>query len=421
MRSFICVLIMLGFSLQCVLAQSNKLLQQYLDKADFFSLRDELNKQHAQLSTAEKLYYGAIIHNAFNRNELATRTVDSFYQLQAKGWNPNQLLRLEEMLMDSYAKQGRYKDAARISGIVLEKYTPEGKAGLANTRKIWLALADIPAQSLTYMGDVSLPISKNDIQLFEIPVKFAGSKEEKFIFDTGANISTISETYADKLSLKRLNINFDVSAAQGKKVKSGLAIADSLWIGKALFQNVVFIVMPDDKLNFPQLNVYMNGIIGFPVISAFKEIHISRDGQLTIPSTPDNTRLQNLSLNGLTPLVQAKAGTDTLVFQFDTGAVTTHLFSNYFEKYRQLIKDNSEKQRKKLMSAGGASSMKMYTLPDLRLQIGDDVAKLSDLPIYTRKVHSAGESIAMGNIGQDVIKQFKVMVLNFESMYIDFR
>ncbi len=422
MRSFIwAYTILLGFPLQYAVAQNNTLLQQYLDKTDFFRLRDEMEKQDGQLSTAERLYYSSIVYNAFNKNDLATRKADSFLQYYTTGWSDKQILRIEEMLMDSYAKAGKYKNAAAISAIVLEKYAPELRAGLENTRKIWLSLAKAPAQTLNYMGPVSMPVSRNDIQLYEIPVKIGTHKEEKFIFDTGANISTISQSYADKLGLKPVDVLFDVSTAQGKKVKSGLALADSLWIGNALFKNVVFIVMPDDKLNFPSLNIYLNGIIGFPVISAFGEIQISRDGILTVPQQPDNTHIQNLAFNGLTPLVQAKAGTDTLVFQFDTGAVNTHLFSNYYTKYNALIKKNSNHERKKLMSAGGARGMKMYTMPDLRLQIGNDIAHLNNVNIYTRPVHGAGEGIAMGNIGQDVIRQFSTMVLNFDRMYVDFR
>lgn len=73
-----------------------------------------------------------------------------------------------------------------------------------------------------------------------------------------------------------------------------------------------------------------------------------------------------------------------------------------------------------MMSAGGAKTMKVYELRVLPLQIGNDRAKLSNVKIYTREVHDAGKGIVEGNMGQDVIGQFNELVLNFETMYLDF-
>jgi hypothetical protein len=400
-------------------AQDEVALQKHLDASDFFRLRDELTTVK-NISHIAWLYYSAIVDNAFNRNELAIKRADSFFAHPPAGWSPQQILRLQEMLMDSYGKTGRYKDAADISAIVLSKYNDNGKAGLANSRKIWVALSNVPAQVVEHKQPISLPIAPNSINLIEMPVRFGKSTEVKFIFDTGANISAISETYAKKYGLRVLNTSFEVNAAQGRKVRSQLAVADSLWMGNSLVRNAVFIVMPDDKLSFPQVNVQLKGIIGFPVISAFKEIHIT-SAQLTIPVAPDNTKQQNMALNGLTPLVQAQSGKDTLVFQFDTGAAKTNLFSNYFEQNKATVKAEGKKQKRTLMSAGGAKAMKTRDLSQFHLQIGDDYIILPDVAVYTRRIQSFGDGIAVGNIGQDVINHFSKMVLNFDRMYVDFR
>lgn len=414
------------FKLLCIIflllaiktSAQDKLLQQYLDSGDYFKLRDELVRKDKSLNHETNLYYSAFKDNAFNRNKEAIRKGNLFLSTASTAWTPRQVLRMEEMLLDAYVKTYRYKDASELSDVILAKYA--GRPPLENAKKIWAALSNIPPQTAEFKGISQIPIKRNIINLWEIQIKF-GSREEKFIFDTGANISTVSESYAQKLQLKRIDVSIDVNSGQGKTVMSELAVADSLLIGNTLFRNVIFLVMPDEKLNFPQANITLNGIIGFPVISAMKEIHISKAGMLTIPVQSSTRPFQNLMFSGLTPMIQTQSNSDTLIFQFDTGAAFTHLFSNYLEKYKEAIKDNSSKERIKMMSAGGGKNMKVYSLRDLKLQIGNDRLTLKDVKIYTKTVHNAGRGIAMGNMGQDVISNFDEMILNFDNMFIDFQ
>lgn len=393
-------------------------IQRYLERGDYFRLRDELQLNANHIDSATRLYYGAIADNAFNKNEAAIQKATTFFRIADSRWTPQYILRMEEMLLDAYIKTYRYAEAAALSAIIRDKYPEDAKAGIINTGKIWTALANTPAQTVVARDNTEVQMQRNAIGLWEIPVSI-GSKTEKFIFDTGANISTISESMAETLGLTRLRVSILVSGGQGKKIKSELGVAEKLSIGNHFFQNVVFLVMPDKELDFPKADFTINGIIGFPVINAMKEIRISKDNVLTIPRQTRHRTFGNLAMNGLTPLVRATSGNDTLVFHFDTGAAFTHLFSNYLEEHKDA--DNIRKAESiKVMSAGGAKNIKVYELLDFPLKIGDDKAMLHNVKIYTREVHTAGKGIAEGNMGQDVIEQFAGMTLNFENMYLDF-
>ncbi|WP_276134195.1 retropepsin-like aspartic protease [Polluticoccus soli] len=397
-------------------------LQIDLDNADYFSLRDQLAKRNATLDAATRLYYSAFVDNAFNRNDLAIARVDSFLQLHQGTWTDNQTVLMEQMLMDSYVKTYQYGRAANIGNNLLTKIHNDSRPALLNSRNIWGSLKDVPPQTVFYGESFTLPFKRNQVNLWEIPVKVNNSDEEEFIFDTGANISTISETYAQKLRLRPLDTRIDVIGGQGQKITSGLAVADSLQIGSALIRNVVFIVMPDDKLYFPQIRFTIKGIIGFPVISALKEIRISREGTISVSRTPDNTRVQNMALNQLTPLVQTKNDkNETLILKFDTGAAQTDLYSNYFAKYKDRITTYGRSDRRKLVSAGGGRYMPVFVLDRFRLHVGDDIVNLKDIAVYTYPEDISRSGSVYGNMGQDVISQFDEMAINFEHMYVDFK
>ena len=77
--------------------------------------------------------------------------------------------------------------------------------------------------------------------------------------------------------------------------------------------------------------------------------------------------------------------------------------------------------KKKFVSAGGGRNIKVYESGRLRIYVGGEVATPYNVSIHTAPIHHAGRGIAAGNMGQDVINQFREMTINFESMYISFR
>ena len=232
------------------------------------------------------------------------------------------------------------------------------------------ALHSVPPQAAVIGDPTVFSWKKDKIGLIEIPVKFnAGSYDA--IFDTRANISSISQTYAAKLGLKMLNVAYEEgSGITGIKFKTGLGIADSLYIGDILFQNVVFQVMPDSILYFAPIDYSLHIIIGFPVIAALKEVHIYKDGTMLVPSKPSNAPLHNFALDGLDPVISLRTPVDTLCFHLDLGATSTDLYYAYFKKYQSEIVKKSAVKTIQIGGAGGIQKIDVYVLPQLTLYLG---------------------------------------------------
>lgn len=398
-------------------------LNDLYNKGDYFRMRDLLETSGHKLDMQNRLYYSSIVNNAFNKNELSLAQADSLLNMGGTKLTDTEMVALLEVQMDCYSKLYLYKQASKVCSAILQQYSKimdeQHIASLQNIGKIFSALKDVPPLTCTQVNDMIVPINRNKLGLQEIPAKVHGSNES-FIFDTGANISTVSESYADKLGIRRLDVSFSVSASQGKGVESGLGVLDSIDIGGMIFKNIVFIIIPDSKLDFPQAGFKINGIIGFPVISAMKEIHLAKDGHLSVPLKKTNKNSRNFCLNGLFPIIMATTDDDTLSFQFDTGAASTDLFITYFEKHKEKILATAEKSRKKYGGAGGTKVMKVYELENFRFVTGDDTVTLPTVNVLTTTTKRYGKEFAHGNMGQDVFSQFREMVISFEDMYIDF-
>src|SRR6202042_1233070 len=106
------------------------------------------------------------------------------------------LLLLEE---DNCFKTFQYARAAEVDSELIRRYRPAmdsaGYADLQNTSLITHALAGVPAQKTSFSANTSFPWKKDKIGLMEIPIRI-GDSTWSSIFDTRANISSISASYA---------------------------------------------------------------------------------------------------------------------------------------------------------------------------------------------------------------------------------
>lgn len=288
---------------------------------------------------------------------------------------------------------------------------------IKNSGIIWRALSRIPPQQTKISDLTVIPWKRDKAQLMTIPVKVDGIIND-FIFDTGANMSTISETYAEKLHLQVINCEFSLGSSTSIKNKSSLAIAENLSIGDIVISNVVFLVLPDDKLSFPQINYKINGIIGFPVFNQLGEIRISQNGIIEIPKQPGSREFKNLALDGLTPIISLTVNRNTLPFKFDSGAEASHFFQSYYKRYEESIKKTGKADTLSIGGAGGRIKYPAYVLNEVNVKTGNKLAILKKVKVITASEDN--NDLFYGNIGQDFINHFGEMILNFKDMFVDF-
>ncbi len=400
--------------------------QAYVDmlaRRDYFALRDEMGQSGRRLSPEQRQYYQAYLENAFNQPAASIRTANRLLLGKQAKLSPETVSNLLILQIDNYAKTFAYAQAHEVSQLLLTRYAQvldsSYRASIANSDRIWAALAGQEAQRIFFEGESRIPWKRDKMGLMTVPLR-SGLAQWDFVFDTGANFSTISETNARKMDLKLLDAEFDVSSSTGLQLRSRIGIAEAFRMGNMLIQHAVFLVLPDDQLAFPQYHYTIPGIIGFPVIEQMREVRIHKNGTLTVPAQPQDRGLRNLALHELMPMVRLASDRDTLVYHLDTGARQTAFFSPYYEKYRAELERQGAPDTVRVGGAGGMVALPVYNVKKLTLYIGDQQAHLSDVKVQTQRMEHTGD-LFYGHIGQDVIRQFDEMILNFVQMYLDFR
>jgi len=399
---------------------SLKKLQSLLNRDEYFKLDAQFKMLKDSVDESNRLYFKAYIDNAFNRNEDCINDVDSLLKQPGAKLTDSIKSALKQLQGDSYFKTYQYAKAAQCDSDILKQYKhalhKDVIDDINNDLLIRNALKNTPAQQTVIKNDATIPWKKDKIGLIEIPFTTHAQTFDA-IFDTRANISSITQSYAKKLGLHILDVSYNEgSGATGIQFKTGMGIADSLYIGDVLVRNVVFQVMPDSILYIAQVKFQLNVIIGFPVIEQLQEVHIFSNGKMTIPLTPTKSEIHNFALNGLDPVIALRTGNDTLAFNFDSGASSSVFYAAYFEKYKATVIKTGAKKTVGFGGAGGAQKKEVYILPKLNLTLGNKTVVVDSISVLTKPI-APGEKF-YGNIGQDFTNKFSEVIYNFKDMYI---
>lgn len=390
----------------------------------YFELRTALQSGSWQkLPDYKKLLYQAYLNNFFNELTASNKDINTLLRRYKKQLTAEETARLLMKKADNHIKQYQYKDAYETNRLILEKYGRQLSAGerkdLENAVTLWKGLQDTPPQTISRNSDTHLKYTRDLAKLINIPVGFTDTSFN-FVFDTGANLCVISDSYATKAGLRRLNTSFRVRAITGIEVDALLGVADKMTIGELEINHAVFIIFPDSTLSFAGGAYTINGIIGFPVIEQLKEIHIDKNESMFIPEKPSLERDFNMGMDELTPMVNVFINGESTGLRFDTGSQMTFLNKSYYNKHKDLIDSTGEASAIQYGGAGGSTEDKSFLLPEVTFAILGKSVNMAKIQVKTTG-RNASDAYHYGTLGQDFIHHFNEMIINFNGMSLKFK
>jgi len=397
----------------------NRLWNLYNQK-EYFKLNSAFKQSTSNLSDGENLLISGLLERVFNMPAESNEKLERVLKRYNTGLNDSMMMEIYQSQMLNYVSMFDYKKAVLLTSLLLANYKSMLDStdieDYNNANIIWESGKDIQPQTCVKSGDTKIKVKKDMAGLVNVNLKVNGVESE-FIFDTGANFSTITKSLAKKLGLKFLVGKLKVGTASDIKIDAELAYADSLEIGNIKYHYVLFLVLPDEALTFAGGLYKIDGIIGFPVIKEMKEINLTHT-HLFVPLVTLKKETMNLSLNSFTPVINVTRNNDSLIFTFDTGARKTSLYYKYYEKYKTFIDGNYEMEELEIEGAGGKQTVKGFTIDKINLSAGSITQKLTDVKLYAEKFKDK-DKYFYGNMGQDFFSNSDKLIINFEYMYIE--
>lgn len=387
-------------------------LQQLEENDRIFELRRAV--EQPGWNDAEIRFYRAAIEARFGHETAAVPELRQFLEdhpdPRIERWAYQELASALERL-------GRYGEAAEAWTGAL-RFTPANdydRKDTENTRALNEALRDVAPQTVRLGGNATIEAKQDGIGSWNVPVEVNG-REGEWIFDTGANVSTIIESEAKRMGLTIRKTGTYVRGSTRAKNDLRIAVAHDLRFGNAQFSNVVFLVLKDEALYLGPLKYQIRGILGLPVIRALDRIEVTAKGTVhvgaaaPVPSGDPDLFFDELSLE-----VEARHDNHPVQLFLDTGANETAVYPSFRSALSEYELHALKKKRESSAGAGGEITREAEVVPTLHLNVlgrTDEIAKVS--LISKQPKGSAG--LRDGVLGMDGLTSD--FTLDFRSMQL---
>lgn len=398
------------------------MLENLFGQRRFFELRDEVEKLRDDQSP-ELLFYHGTIANKFNRMHESIGFLKEYQKIVKP--TDEKLGECYELLGDNYAKTFQYCRAGECFKMLLEQFGDSfdeaKKQDAEYLYNLWSAAGDAPPQTISFAADTRIQAVRDKIGLLNLPIEM-NRKKINFVFDTGADVSSISTSNAAKLGLKIIECDISVGGASCRS-NAKLAVAPVMKIGNVTIKNVVLLVLDDKDFYIEKCDYQINGVIGYQTIAALRQITILRESEFFIPANVVHQEAEaNFCMDEMKPILSVTVDNQPMTFFVDTGGSKTKFFQKFLEAKKPEIKKIGKLQTASMAGVGGSKDYLAYVVDELPLTVSGKAGKalkFSNAVIFTAPMLYQSE-YHYGNIGQDWITQFEKMKIDFMAMNIAF-
>ncbi len=388
-------------------------LQQLADKNRFFELRRELEQQG--WSSAETLCFQAVIASRFGHEGEGIEGLQKILETKP---GPETARKTHEEMAAAFARLGRYKDASQAWGeaLLLTPGNDPERDGNDNTRALMAALSEVLPETADFGGDITVKATHNRLGSWNVPVRVNGA-EGQWIFDTGANISTLTETEAKRMGLAVRETKAYVNGSTQKRNALQVAVASDVQLGGAHVHNVVFLVLADEALHIGPMDYQITGILGLPVLRALGRVAISSTGLVRVHAQDAIAQgAPNMFFDEESPIVEVVHDQHRLQMFLDTGANAGVLYPSFREAVGRDENPRLRTKREKVAGAGGVIERKTEVVPTLGIEIFGKPIRLKKLSLLPEAPPGSGR-YRDGVIGMDAL--WGGFRLDFDAMRLE--
>lgn len=324
------------------------------------------------------------------------------------------------VLADAAFADGRYaaaQDAARrgVEALQLEGAPAQAIGDASRTAALAGALSAAPPQAVAGYVPVAVRSTRDRVGLPRAALEVNGHVQEA-VLDTGAGLSVVSRSAAERLGLRLLDAAATVDSSTRDAVPIRIGVAETVEFAGLTLRNAAFLVMEDSQLQFPVPGGYsIEAIIGFPLLRELGRIRFQRDGRVVPePEATVASRPGNLRVVGSAIYVDVLVEGAPTALHLDTGAPTSFLTTRFARRHGRLV-DGLALHEEQLAGAGGARARRSARLPSAALSIAGRQAALADLSVVVED-GSEAEASNFGVLGSDVLDQFEHWTIDLRSM-----
>ena len=403
MRFNVIGLSLLVFSLTLSALDDESELKKQSDTHQMFLLRNALN-EHPRSSD----FYAGEVACAFDDTQTCEKEFKKVLAAEPKSTAAKQV---HHILAYAAMREGRYGRSLHEMDALLAIDPNDSDA--KDTRPFIEALSQFPDQAVQWTGPNKATVQMDDGRL---PLLINGKKASYFI-DTGANLSTLSESDALLFGMEIYEVKSTGADINGNRVLFRIALAKSLAVGRIELSNVAFLVAAKDAQPFVDMGPGQRGLVGLPVLLALGSVTWNREGAFEADLSPSrgNLSVANICFDDLNLITEARFEGHAYPFVLDTGAVTSDLWPKFTGIARDLIRKSSTHESHTVTGVGGGQKFESTSITKVALELGGKAVVLQPAHIVETRQGTTSKWF-YGNLGVDLLRQAETVTINFRAM-----
>ena len=418
MKRILLIAAALFASLAATAQNAQQLTTEAMERSDVLWLDENLARLRDSLPEPLYLMAEALRGAGLNDYNKSNRAIEQLLNQHGKTIGNGAIGQFYGLLINNLNAQGHYATAAKL----LENSSEKG----SYNHLYFKALAAVkPMHIKRPRRATKVAFTRSRLTHgahIHIPVRIGG-RTESFIFDTGAaKYNLVTESCAKRLNFRPVIDSLPTIGVGGSGV-TRVATIGKMTIGNITIHNPLFIVVSDDSTPKDDAGEFrLEFVLGTDVMEALGEVQFDMESDsMTIPTalTPHPAEYAPMvhRNNGLYYIYVGIDGLK-LEMQFDTGAVNTALYGQYFALHEERIKAAGTKEVARARGFGGTTHFDAYTLPQTTITIGRANALLTGLKVATDDQHLPIQSNEFGSLGVDALLGLRRVTINFRSMFV---
>lgn len=383
----------------------------------------QLRLPGAPLAATDRKYFQGIVDDRTHHVPEAVHELEEVLPELQETNSHRAALALRALGYD-YFLLGRYSDAARALSNALDQYSSEFSPvevhTIQNDRDTISLFRDAPPETISGQRAFTAPARRDPLTNMDVRIEING-QENWWMFDTGANLTTISMSTAKRLGLKLMEGHARTqSGATGKEFALWGAVIPEIKLGAATIHNCPATVLEDKALDIDlgkNGHYKIEGILGYPEMAALGSFRFGGNDLAVSPESQSSSAPARLYVEAFNVIVDAEVGGRELPFQFDTGNDNAELTARYTREFHARF--TALKSVKRVFGgAGGLRTLPVYVLPEITLHFGETAVSLKNVPALAGDRGVDPLDQLCGNLGLAVLNQFQTYTIDFKRMQL---
>jgi predicted aspartyl protease len=390
-------------------------VQSMLSKADYLRAVDlaRVVENRSRKSIAELAALGAA-ELASGRYEAARVHLRQAIDLEpfrsvysAVAWDLSQV----EYLLNNYDTSLEWANLAVANGLNVKRWHLDYLE----------ALSSVETYRFTALTEdtMAMRIGKPDVPRINARVNDATTISA--VIDSGAVLSILSEKMAAQIGVDTIgDFRGEFYGLLGEPIAVRFGLLKSLDLGGIRIENVPVAIMPDDKMRFlvtDKREFNIDFLLGANLLKEFRlELDFVRSTVTLTRVLPGDRRPdpeQNLFIGGFRPFVRGMVNRKGwFLFVLDTGSEVT--FLNESRLATLPINYYAPRIHTATLQGLGGAKKRGTKIEDVEIGVDRWAGRFVTVPMY-----SSEESLTVGIIGQNFLKNFDRVVIDFGRMRVD--